>query len=1005
YVDIYGPYVTLNCRFEISHALELLEALTPEDRERFDFDPRLIRWKNYIQDVHIPGLKRNILRMEAPPRAGAGEGHLLDEEAAATKRRAGTGAIVRGVPQTIVDLCARGAEKFGRKSLVEIRRTSTEPGAPPSVRISYAELFDRAGELARGLIARLDLHPGDRVALMAENCPEWALAYMALSRACCTVVPFDRQMAAADVARLMKLVDAKALIISPACLKAGEGELRPGSGLPPALNLFNELQPFAGFAWPYPEASIGDRPLRNASPETLASILFTSGTTRDPKGVMLSHSNLISDALSVAEVLEPMESDRFLSVLPLHHALEFTGGFLIPMYGGSTIHHLEFLRPKDVSDTMKLAEITVVIGVPRLFKLFMDNIKSRLASAGTATRLKVSVGKTVADAWEMAGGANPRKKIFKQVHDGFGGQVRLFVSGGAALDPEIFHFFKNFGITIVEGYGLTETAPVVAVNPLSAPKAGSVGPAVPGAEIRIGTPNGEGIGEVLVRGPMVMQGYWQNPSTTEKAFESGWYRTGDLGKIDKDGYLHLTGRLKDVIVTAAGKNVYPDEIEALLRDIPGVKDLCVLGLPARSGRGEEVAVVIVLQDEKERSNVQAAIDRISQSLPTHQRVSRVIFSKEDLPKTSTLKVQRGKLRNRCLKDDGGEALPGMQTPAAATKSESVAPASDVFVEVARAAAEHAEPKGRVSATEITPELKLQMDLGIDSIGRVSMLQSLELQFEISIPQEDEQKLFTVRDVMTVVENAIKARGEGGAKSREQRLWQRSQSSRSEVQEGMRQTLSKSVLQGVFSTSASVFLNTYLGVECHGLENIPAQGPYILAANHCSHLDSVAIREVLGKRASSLHVMGAKDYFFDTRVKSWFFTTFLNALPFDREENVAESLATCKTVLENGRAILLFPEGTRSISGQLQPFKPGIGVLGIELSVPIIPVYLRGTFESLPKGRALPRPSRIEVRIGAPVDFSTLKAESGRSTPTDLYRRAANELRARIESLSNLPDKS
>ncbi len=1008
YVDIYGPYVNLNVRFETYHAQELLESLNAEDRERFDFDPRRIRWRNYIQDVHIPGLKRNILRMDVVPRAGAGEGHLLDEESeAATKRRGGGAATVRGTPQTIVDLCARGQERFGSKSLAEVRRISTEAGAPASARITYAEMFARATDLARTLIARLDLHPGDRIAVMGENCPEWSLAYMAVSRACCTAVPLDRQTAPRDAAKLIKLVDAKAIIITPGILKTARDEFS-GTGMPPCLNMFADLAPHSGSAWPYPEASIGERPLRDPAPEMLASILFTSGTTRDPKGVMLSHANLVADALSVAEVLEPMETDRFLSVLPLHHALEFTGGFLIPMYGGSTVHHLEVLRPKDVSDTMKLAEITVIIGVPRLFKLFMDGVKSKIGAAGAGAKLKVSIGQTVADAWEMAGGASARKRIFKQVHDGFGGQVRLFVSGGAALDPEIFHFFKNFGITIVEGYGLTETAPVLCVNPLSAAKASSVGPAVPGVEIKVNAPDNDGIGEVYGRGPTIMQGYWRNPAATEKAFDGGWFKTGDLGKIDKDGYLFLTGRLKDVIVTAAGKNVYPDEIEAELRDIPGVKELCVLGLPARSGMGEEVTLVVVPLPDADTVAIKAAIDRIDVSLSSHQRLGRIEFQSDDLPKTSTLKVQRARVRERYMRGAGAAPLPAVEGKVRAELSESeVAHASDanaVFIEVARAVAEVSE--GRVAPTEVTPELKLQMDAGIDSIGRVDLLQKLELQLGISIPHESEGKLFTVRDVLSVVEAAQKADagapGEVGA-SKQKRIWERSQSRMGDVEAGMKSSMSKSFLQGVFSTSASVFMNTYLKVECHGLEHIPQSGAYILAANHCSHLDSVAIREVLGGRAAGLHVMGAKDYFFDTRMKSWFFTTFLNALPFDREENAAESLATCKAVLERGRAILLFPEGTRSITGQLQPFKPGIGVLGVELEVPIVPIYLRGTFESLPKGKSVPRPTRIQVRVGPPVDFSALKQERGTAAQTELYRRAATELRARIEALANLPD--
>jgi long-chain acyl-CoA synthetase len=1011
YVDIYGPYVNLQCRFETAHGREIMEMLSPDERERFDFDARKIRWRNYLQDVHIPGLKRNILRMEAPPRAGAGEGHLLDEEAEAARKRSGAQAsstaspAIRGVPQTIVELCARGAERYGKKSLAEIRRAA--PGGGWNVtRISYAEMYQRSVALARTLTARLDLHHGDRVALIAENGPEWVLGYLAICQACCTAVPLDRMMPPKDAVKLMNLVEAKAAIVSPAIMASAPDAFSPAHGAPPCLNPLADFQPHSGHHWPYPEASIGDRPLREPAPEMLASILFTSGTTYEPKGVMLSHANLIANALATAEILEPMESDRFLSVLPLHHALEFTGGFTIPMYGGSTIFYIE--SHKEVADTMKLAEITVAVGVPRLFQSFMDRIKERMAAAGTGARIKASIGRTVASTWELAGSTTARRRIFKQIHEAMGGRLRLFISGGAALDPEIFNFFKNFGITIAEGYGLTETSPVLAVNPLSAPRAGTVGPPVPGVEIRIDAPNSEGIGEVLGRGPSIMQGYWRNPAATERAFENGWFKTGDLGRIDRDGYLHITGRLKDVIVTPAGKNVYPDEVEAALHTVPGVKAICVIGMPARSGMGEEVMAVIVLDENASAEKVRAAIEQACRDLPSHQRVSRIEFQTDDLPKTSTLKVQRTKVRERYLgnrKSNGADApaTAGTHLPIETSKrgeaGDSRFTDSGIFTGIARAIAEVAP---RIAAADVTPDQKLQMDLGIDSIGRVDLLQKLELYFEITIPQESEGRLFTVRDVITIVQDARKSSGNAGKSGHALTLLDRSPEKTDGIQHGMRRTISKSILQSVFSTSASVFMNTYLAIDCTGLEHVPRNGAYILAANHCSHLDSLAIREVLGQRASRLHVMGAKDYFFNTRLKSWFFQTFLNVLPFDREEKVSESLNACKTVLDSGRAILLFPEGTRSVTGELQAFKPGIGVLGIELDVPVLPVYLRGTFESLPKGKSLPRPTRLEVRIGAPISFESLKKEKGKMPPSDLYRKAAALLRARLETLSNLP---
>ena len=812
YVDIYGPYVNLQCRFEIDHALELLNRLDPAERETFDFDPRKIEWKHYLQDVHIPGLKRNILRMDVVPRAGAGEGHLLDEEKEKALKRLGadgkkgTGVQSSGVPQTVVDLCERGAERFGDKVLMEIRHADGRVA-----RITYSEMRDRSAVLARKMIARLGLAAADRVVIMGENSPEWSLAYLAISRANCTAVPLDRAMPAKDVLRLAKLVDAKALILSPAIFNAGAAEFSKSDY--PLLNVFDELTPHAGSVWPFPEASIGDRPLRDPAPESIASILFTSGTTKEPKGVMLSHANVVSDALAVAEVLEPLQTDRFLSVLPLHHALEFSCGFLIPMFGGSTIHHVESIQ--EIAATMKLAEITVVIGVPRLFKLFMDRIQSQIQASGAMAKIGASVGKGLAGTLEWFGNADARKSIFKKVHDGLGGHLRLFVCGGASLDPAIYEFFRDFGITICEGYGLTETSPVLTVNPLAATRAGSVGPAVPGVEVKIHAPGPDGIGEVRGRGPVVMQGYWRNPDATAQVFDGGWFKTGDLGRIDKDGYLYITGRLKDVIVTAAGKNVYPDEVEVALKDIPGVKDLCAVGLPSRAGMGEEVAVVIVLDREQGKADVvHAAIQRINQGLPSHQRVARVEFQTEDLPKTSTLKVQRNKVRDRYVK--GATVAPSAIDPAPGASGETVSAAeaaSSVFVEVARAAAELSRS---MKASEITPHTKLEIDLALDSISRSDLINKLELRFNVRIPPGQEGKLFTIRDAITIVEDALK--NSTGAAPSNEGILSRSSRTIEEVKSSLKDSVSKRVLQGVFSSTASVFMSTWLRVEGQGVES-------------------------------------------------------------------------------------------------------------------------------------------------------------------------------------------
>ena len=1006
-VDLYGPYTNLDCRYETRKLHVLLERLLPEERAIFDFDPRKIPWRHYLQDVHIPGLKRNILRMGAPPRAGAGEDTFLKDEAAKVEAR--VAPALHGVPQTMVELAARGADRFGGKSFLEVQRGTA------TLRYSFGEFFEQSARWARKLRAKLGIQHGDRVVLWSENAPEWCVAYLAIVRAGAIAVPLDRQLSPAEVARLAGVVDAKALIVSPSARALAGSVWASGSGAPPLLDVRADLEPHGGFAWPFPEAVLDSKALSQPTPEATASILFTSGTTGATRGVMLSQVNFTSNALAVAEVLVPLPSDQFVSVLPLHHALEFTGGFLAPLFGGATVHHVESL--KDVSATMKRTGCTVVIGVPRLYQLFADGIRDKLAEAGVPKKMLVSLLSGVAATAEAFGSEKARKRLFTKVHEAFGGKLRVLVSGGAPLSPELFHFLKRFAFPLVEGYGLTETAPILTVNPIAAPKVGSVGLPLPGAELRIGNPDAGGIGEILVRGPMVMQGYWRDPESSASALEAGWFKTGDLGRLDQEGYVHLTGRVKDVVVTAAGKKVYPDGIELLFQALPKTREFSAVGLSARQGQGEELALVVVPEQDSDavRAEIRAAVEKINHGLPSHQQVARVEFQDTELPRTSTLKVQRAKLRERFTTASRAGRSGAVQT-VASTVGAATASGTNVEKEVLRAVAEITG----VAPHKIGLDQQLQLDLGLDSFGRVDLIGKLELRLNLAIPDDLTTKLRTVRDVAEV---AAKAAASGGsapnrsAHALTERLW--TSAAQNETTRVLAPSLGKSVLQGVMRTTERIFFNAYLSIDAYGIEYLPPTGPFILAANHSSHLDTAAVRAVLGQRSAQLHVMGAKDYFFDTRLKSWFFSTVFNVLPFEREENTLEGLALCRTALEQGRALLIYPEGTRTRTGKLQAFKPGIGVLALELDTPILPVHLRGTFEALPKGRRVPRPTQVSVRFGPAVDVSALrvrKLDLENAPPKggterkdrkdrkrklgqmDLYRAAADQIRTAVERL-------
>lgn len=993
-VDQYSFYTHLDCRFETNHAREIRERMIPEERPDFDFDARKIHWRHYLQEVHIPGLKRNILRMESGPKAQRRAAGQKPESSAEEE------IVVQGLPRTIVELAARGADRYGDKPFLSMRRGGRQ------ITITFSEIYEQAGEWARTLRARLGLEAGDRVVLWSENCPEWALAYLAIMRAGCTAVPLDREMDREEVERLTHFVDAKGAILSPDVFETVRHSIRFGQKLPPLLNPMRELEPHPGSKWTYPQADVESTPLVAPKPDALASILFTSGTTLQPKGVMLSHSNFLSDALSVAEVLEPLSSDRFLSVLPLHHAFEFTGGFLGPWLGGATIHHIERLRMQDVVDTMKDAGITVVLAVPRLYQLFADGIKARVAAATTTEKVAMQVMASMADAAEKVQGEQARKRFFAKAHEAFGGKLRLFISGGASLDPEIFHFFKRLGISIAEGYGLTETAPILTVNPLENPKPGSVGKPIPGVEMRVHEPDARGVGEIQVRGPMIMNGYWREPEATDEAFAEGWFRTGDLGRIGQDGYLYLAGRKDDVIVTAAGKKVFPEQLEGHFRELGNVKEACVVGLPNRFGQGDEVALAVIPEKHEHESDICQSIEAINRNLPSHQRVARIEMMTGELPRTATRKVQRRKIQARCSDPRRASSvrLPHVIAEDATDESQRV-----ILEQIRSAISEIVGvPKDQVLLSS-----NLQSDLGLDSIGRVDLVGRLELRLSISIPDDVLGKAWTVQELVEAIREARNADRQGGRAvlgALGDKIWSRPVPEEVRAQDEAR-SISKSLIQGAMHTTAKVLLNMYLSIDASGRENLPTDGSYILASNHTSHLDIVAIREALGPQAANLHVMAARDYFFDARLKSWFLTSAWNLLPMERDRISPENIRRCHSILDAGRSLLIFPEATRSVSGELQRFKSVIGILALELDFPILPVHISGTYEALPKGSSIPRPANVFVRIGPVIDFSELRRrreelqEEGRRQQkrppglTGLYRKAAGLVHSEVEALS------
>ncbi|RMF92668.1 MAG: hypothetical protein D6736_03055, partial [Nitrospinota bacterium] len=602
YAKIYGPYITQNCCFDTTQTQELLESLGPEDRQRFNFDVLQIDWKRYIQEVHIPGVKRHILKLDSSPLASLEEAEIESAEEE---------QVPLLPPATINELFERTAVAVPHKIAFQIKRNGQW------VRYSYRE----AQNLIRRMIAQF-LHRGyrrgDRVLLYAENQPEWGIAYLAAMSMGLTVLPIDWQTPEAEVWNLARFAQARAILTSAFCHTRFSAEaLQRNREAEFSLDLLNINQECTPFEERPPQEERGE--ITPPTPESIASIIFTAGTSVDPQGVMLSHKNFLANVQAISAVFHPQPTDHFLSVLPLHHALEFTCGFLIPLSVGATITYAHTLRSRHLFKTMQETRPTVILGMPRFYRLLYDCLQrhldwNQLSEASVARARKL-----------------------------FGGKIRFLISGGAALDPELYEAFQQIHLPIYEGYGLTEAGPVVTVNPPGRSKKGSVGLPLPGVELRIDKPDARGRGEIVVCSPGIMSGYFHNPKATARVLKDGWLYTGDLGYQDAEGYLYITGRQKEVIVSEAGKNIYPEELEAIYKQVPGVAEICVLGLHPPGASGEEVHAVIVptpafrqRYPKTFQRRIQQGIKRVAGPLPTYKHLQKVHFWEGELPKTATL---------------------------------------------------------------------------------------------------------------------------------------------------------------------------------------------------------------------------------------------------------------------------------------------------------------------------------------------------------------------------------
>ncbi|MDX1623655.1 MAG: AMP-binding protein [Gemmatimonadota bacterium] len=980
YGELYGPYLNLDCRFQVDRTLALYRWLNDEERRRYDFDVERLNWRHYLH-VHIAGVKKYILKLE---RAGTLE---IDDVALAEE----TGA------ETIGELFERSAARYPEKIALRAR----ENGRGGTWRsYTYGELREaarEAGERLRGL----GLEKGDRVVLVSENRPEWGVAYLGATLSGLVVVPLDAQTWHREVWATARFTEAKAILASRAVFEAfTEEELDENESAGEPIALLEVDRHLAGFGLDsHPRST--DPAIGTAGPppevesEDVASIVFTTGTAVDPRGAVHTHANFLANLFGVGRYLSADEEDRFLSVLPLYHTLEFTCGFLMPLRAGATVTYAPSLKPKVLLETMRETATTIMLGVPTLFLLLREDIERRvLRSRKSPLRSSLmETSKQISRSWQRAFNRNIGRQLFSRVHEELGGSIRFFVSGGSKLGPELFEDYKALGVPIYEGYGLTETAPVLTVNPLYRSRRGSAGKPLPGIELRLYRTNRDGVGEIIVRTPSLMKGYWKNPRATERAVVDGWFHTGDLGWVDADGYLYITGRIKDVIVTGAGKNVYPMDLEEIYRSLPPIAEVCVVGI--KSGLTEDVHAAVVpdpenLDEPGDREGVREAVQRavreLARELPSYHRLQKIHLWDEPLPRDDEGRPDREAVRREIERRVGG-------TPPSSARAPAGDEEADLVAEIARLSGTPAE--------EIDADRDLYEDLGLDSLQAIELLLFLEHRLGVSLDDETAERLRTVGEVLDAVRGRSgRDRGAGVRDGTDAgvpaipsaRPWEE------------RSSLDRAML-GSFGASMRAIYELWFDLEVRHPGRLPHEPPYLLAANHSSHLDTpavlTAVRRARGREhARTIHVLGARDYFFDTPAKRWFFSTFLNVVPIEREESSLAGLRLVRSIVEEGESVLIFPEGTRSRSGEIQPFKPGLGLIAWELAMPVVPVHVAGTHEAMPPGRSVPHRHPVRVTFAEPMAPERWSEEAERRPRDELYRRIADDVRDRILELSD-----
>jgi long-chain acyl-CoA synthetase len=804
-----------------------------------------------------------------------------------------------------------------------------EPHGYRLVRSTYSDVADAAYRFAREISVR-EIRKGERVLLWGPNSAAWVAAFFGCAHRGVIVVPMDYAASPDFVLRVFQQVNASLILCS--CDRA----------LPGLPNLF-----FEEFKESLVRHSAAAFAPENITRDDALEIVFTSGTTAEPKGVVITHGNVVANIAPLEEQIKRylkyarfVHPVRFLNLLPLSHVFgQFLGMFLPPLLSGTVVFQ-ESLKPAEVIRTIRRERVSVLVSVPRMLQSLKEKIERDLDDSGQLEsfqrKFASAKGKHFLRRWW----------IFRRIHSQFGWKFWAFISGGAALDRESEEFWGRLGFAVVQGYGLTETTSLISVNnPFQIGK-GSIGKVIAGREVKL-APDGE----ILVRGAGVASGYWSAGELQSVASDAdeGWYHTGDIGELDGEGNLFFKGRKKDVVVTPAGMNVYPEDLENALKAQPAVKD-CVV-IPIAVGGNADPCAVLLMRNQTggDQTDPARVVEAANQTLAEYQRMRRwVVWPDEDFPRTFTQKPRRKEI---------AEAARRILTAVEESPATDV-PLSDLISRITKR-----------SVANSADSTSLDADLGLSSLDRVELLSALEDRYQIDLSETSFSAVKSVGDLQRMLKGELPPRARYHYTAWAQRwpvTW-------------IRFAVHYLLLR------PSVFVLGWPRIQ--GRDNLRGlTGPALVICNHIGDVDVGFVLTALparfrhklataagGEALEALRTPPAsRNFFLRTfdRVEWFFGVSLLNIFPLPREAGFRDSFAFAGESVDRGFGILVFPEGRHTTDGNMRPFRSGIGLLVKNLGIPVVPMRIDGLFELKHAGRRMARPFQVKVKIGLPVRFES-----------------------------------